>query len=405
MKEIKNKTHTKETFYYGVSCMLERASFYRLRAALVLYMLGETLNMEQNEVLTIYGWLGFSLLISKIIGALFGDLLLGNKKAIIIGGIIQALGAFSLCIPTTTGLYLGLSLVVFGSGLFSPNITANFGKTYLNKIKLLDSAYTIFYLAINLGSFFGILLIGYLGETFSYTIGFLISGTLMLFSLIPFLILKEETPVRIQEQQLEVKFSVLKVLFILFIVGLFWLFNDISNIRIIDLQFQISEVSFLKISKYLWQSISGIFILPISLLAIILWTKTYTSQLFKLTLGCVFGVISFGILLLIPKAPLEDYTVTYLISLFFLGISEVHIAPIINSILTQYTNPKYLAIAISLSFLPTRLFYYILTLFNDTFYDDPILGLKFGLAGMSSIGVILIVWLMWNKRNTIYELK
>ncbi len=404
MREIKNKTHTKETFYYAFSCMLERASFYGLRAVLVLYMLGETLNMERDEALTIYGWLVLSLLISKIIGALFGDLLLGNKKAIIIGGIIQAIGAFSLCIPSTTGLYLGLSLVVFGSGLFSPNITANFGKTYVTKTKLLDSAYTIFYLAINLGSFLGVLFISYLGETFSYTIGFLISGILMLFSLIPFLILKEETSVRIQEQQLEVKFSVLKVLSTLFIIGLFWVFYDISNIRSIDLQFQISEISSLVISKYLWQVIKSIFVLPISIIAILLWTKTYSSQLYKLTLGCIFGVISFGILLLIPKAPQEDYTVTYLISLFFLGISEIHIAPIINSVLTQYTNPKYLAIAISLSVFPTRLFYSVLTLFNDTFYENPILGLQYGVTGMTFLALALIGYLLWNKRNTIYKL-
>lgn len=79
--------------------MLERASYYGFRALVVLYMVGETLKMERTEALTIYGWLIGSLVFSQIIGGLFGDLLIGNKKSIIIGGIIQAIGAFSLCIP------------------------------------------------------------------------------------------------------------------------------------------------------------------------------------------------------------------------------------------------------------------------------------------------------------------
>ena len=162
MEKIQNQKHTKETLYYSISRMLERASYYGFELLVVLYMVGETLKMERTEALTIYGWLVGSLVFSQIIGGLFGDLLIGNKKSIIIGGIIQAIGAFSLCIPSTTGLYLGLFLVVLGSGFFTPNILSNFGKSYLNKTKLLDSGFTIFYLAINLGSFLGILLIGYL---------------------------------------------------------------------------------------------------------------------------------------------------------------------------------------------------------------------------------------------------
>lgn len=75
------------------------------------------MNMDRTEVLTILGLFSGSLIVSKIIGALLGDLILGNRKAIIIGGIIQALGAFVLCISSTTALYLGLFLVVLGNGL------------------------------------------------------------------------------------------------------------------------------------------------------------------------------------------------------------------------------------------------------------------------------------------------
>lgn len=397
MEKIQNQKHTKETLYYSISRMLERASYYGFRALVVLYMVGETLKMERTEALSIYGWFTASLVFSQIVGALFGDLLIGNKKSIIIGGIIQAIGAFSLCIPSATGLYLGLFLVVLGSGFFTPNIISNFGKTYLNKTKLLDSGFTIFYLAINLGSFLGILLIGYLGEKYGYNIGFVLSGILMLISIIPIVLTKEKRLDEIEKNEFPISKRILNILIAFIVVGLFWGFYELSSIRTFDLQLQLSEISTLGIPNHLWQSINSIFILPISIIAIILWTYFYSSQFFKLMLGFVFGVISFGILFLIPEIPTEQHTITYLISLFFLAISEIHIAPIIHSILTKYSNPKYLAFLISLAFLPTKLIYLVFGLFNDKLYDNPMLGLKIGIVGMTIIGIGLIGYVVWNK--------
>ena len=400
MEKIQNQKHTKETFYYSLSRMFERASYYGFRALVVLYMTGEILKMDRTEALSIYGWFAGSMVFSQIIGGLFGDLLIGNKKAIITGGIIQAIGAFSLCIPSTTGLYLGLFLVVLGSGFFTPNILSNFGKSYLNKTKLLDSGFTIFYLAINLGSFLGVSLIGYSGEKFGYNIGFIISGILMLLSIVPIIISKEINLEEFEKSDTSISKRILNILIAFIVVGLFWGIYAISNIRIFDLQMQFGEISAWNISKSLWQTIGSIFTLPISLVAIVLWTFFYSSQFFKLMVGFIFGAISLGILFLIPEIPTENHTITYLISLVFLGISEIHIAPIIHSILTKYANPKYLAILMSLAFLPTRLISLIFGLFNDKLYDNPMLGLKIGILGMTVVGIGLIGYVWWNKKTT-----
>lgn len=398
MEKIQNQKHSIETFYYSLTRMLERASYYGLRALVVLYMTGEILKMDSTEALTIYGWFAGSVVFSQIFGALLGDLLIGNKKAIIVGGIIQALGAFALCIPNTYGLYAGLFLVVLGNGFFTPNIVANFGKAYLNKTRLLDAGFTIFYLAINLGSFLGILAIGYSGEKFGYNIGFLVCGLLTLLSLIPILKTKEN---EFQEKEkISIGKRILNILIAFIVVGLFWGFYELSSIRTFDLQLQLSEVSTLDIPNHLWQSLNSIFILPISIIAIVLWTYFYSNQFFKLMLGFVFGVISFGILFLIPEVPTEQNTITYLISLLFLAISEIHIAPIIHSILTKYSNPKYLAILISLAFLPTRMISLIFGLFNDKLYDNPMLGLKIGIVGMIVVGIGLIGYIIINKKTT-----
>lgn len=400
MEKIHNLKHSKETFYYSLSRMFERASYYGFRTLVVLYMTGEILKMDSTEALSIYGWFTGSIVFSQIIGGLFGDLLIGNKKAIIIGGIIQAIGAFSLCLPSTTGLYLGLFLVVLGSGFFTPNILSNFGKSYLNKTKLLDSGFTIFYLAINLGSFLGISLIGYSGEKFGYNIGFIISGIIMLLSIIPIVISKEINLEEFEKSELSISKRILNILIAVIVVGLFWGIYEISSIRIFDLQMQFSEISAWNISKSLWQTIGSIFTLPISLVAIVLWTLFYSSQFYKLMVGFIFGAISLGILFLIPEIPTENHTITYLISLIFLGISEIHIAPIIHSILTKYANPKYLAILMSLAFLPTRLISLIFGLFNDKLYNNPMLGLKIGIVGMTVVGIGLIGYVWWNKKTT-----
>ena len=181
----KPKERNLESLYYCISKFFERASFYGLRAIIILFMIGESLNMDRDEALSIYAWFTALLLFSSLIGAILGDLIIGNRKAIIAGGILQALGAFILCISSTLGLYGGLALVVLGNGLYSPNTIANFGKLYLNRKKLLDSGFAMLYLVINLGSILGISIIGICGEKLGWNAGFGLAGFFMIAATIP----------------------------------------------------------------------------------------------------------------------------------------------------------------------------------------------------------------------------
>lgn len=402
MEKIKNQKHTKETFLYALSRTLERASFYGLRSLIVLYMIGGILQMENVEALKIYDWFIASFLFSKIIGAILGDLIIGNKKALIIGGIIQALGAFSFCIPSTTGLYVGFFLVVLGGGLYTPNIISNFGKLYLKKTKLLDAGFTIFYFAVNLGAFFGVMSIGYIGEKYGWNIGFIIAGILMLLSIIPIILSKDEKIEQTTENKATVTQWTINIIIAFVIVSLFWSIYEIGNIRFFDLQLKLSEISTLNIPKSM-TSLNSVFILPISIIAIIVWTFFYNNHFLKLTIGFIFGAISFGVLFLIPEIPTEKHTIIYLLSLLFLSISEIHIAPIIYSILTKNSNPKYLAILISLAFIPTRLFSVIFSVFNEKFYENPIFSLKFGLMAMIIVSIGLIIFVKWKKINYLQQ--
>src|SRR5690606_35489727 len=110
-----------------------------------------------------------------------------------------------------------------------------------------------------------------------------------------------------------------------------------------------------------------------------------------------FGAVAVGILLLIPVVPSEQNLIVFIISLLFFAIAEVHISPVVYSILTKYSNPKYLTILMSFTFLPTALISFAFVMFNDKIYGNAILGLKVGIIGMAIIGTRLNGFICWNK--------
>ncbi|WP_435578440.1 MFS transporter [Gilvibacter sp.] len=391
MDRIHSQNHNLENFWYALSRMLERASFYGLRAILVLYMVDEdTLALDPSEAFSFYGLFISVLVFSQILGALLGDLLLGNKKTMIIGGVLQALGAFCLCFPSMAGLYAGMVLVVLGGGLYTPNLIANFGKSYLNKAKLLDSGFTLLYLAVNLGSFLGILALGLLAEKQGYPIAFGLSGTLALMAIVPVILSKEPDLKAIETPTYSITKRILNILIAFIVVGAFWGLYELSSLSFYDIQSQFGDIKALGFEDYQWKSMSSYILLPLALLALIAWSYFYTSQLFKMALGFIFGVLAFVVFLQIPQTATEQHGTLFISSLILLALAEVFTAPVVHSVLTQYTNPKYLAIVISLSFLPTRMVSSAFALLNDLIYDEPVLGVQLALGGMILMALLLV---------------
>ena len=151
---------------------------------------------------------------------------------------------------------------------------------------------------------------------------------IMLISLIPIIYSKNKEIKPVTENKLTISQRIINISIVLVFVGLFWAIYQLGDIRTIDLQLKMRNLSTLNIPTYLWSSLETIFILPIGILAIILWTFFYNSQIFKLAIGFMFAAISFGVLFLIPEFPGEHHIILYLLSLLFLGISEVHLEPI-----------------------------------------------------------------------------
>jgi len=398
MDRIKSK-HSTEAFIYGISRMFERASYYGVRTIVVIYMLSDVFDFDETKVYSTYGFLAMAILISQFIGAVLGDLLLGNKKSIVIGGALQAIGAFVLCLPNTFGLYTGLGLILIGGGLYSPNLISHFGKQYLNKVKLLDSGFSLLYMFINLGAFLGILLIGYFGEI-NHQYGFIIGGVLMLISIsLPLLYKEKREQIEAIPSNLSMAKKITFILSSIFLVAIFWTLYEFSFERISEIQRVFHNIERLNVIKGFLFASNSYFTIFLGVIFTLIWTFWYSSQLSKLAIGFILAAISFLILYFIPEIPTESHIPVYFISLFILSIAEVFISPIVHSVLTKYTNPKYLAIVISLSFIPTKILGLGMGLLNMGKLDISIMiYLKIAIGVSLIIGSSLAVFLALNKK-------
>src|SRR6056300_939688 len=172
--------------------MWERMSYYGMRALLVLYMTGAVtgfnpgLGWSQLEAQAIYGIYVGMVYFMVIPGGWLADNLLGHQKAVMLGAIIIMLGHFTLAIPIDQTFFLGLTLVVLGTGLLKGNISTIVGQLYKPGDVRRDAGYTIFYMSINIGSFLGFLICSYLGEKIGWHWGFGAAGIGMFFGVLQY---------------------------------------------------------------------------------------------------------------------------------------------------------------------------------------------------------------------------
>ena len=156
--------------------MWERFSYYGMRAILLLFLLDKTkggLGFEEGEGGAIYGLYTFSVYLLSLPGGWLADNILGQRKAIWLGGIVIMIGHIILAFPSTQFVFFsGLAMVAMGTGLLKPNISSIVSELYPEGGARRDAAFSIFYMGINLGSFLGIFVVGYLGQKVGWHYGF-----------------------------------------------------------------------------------------------------------------------------------------------------------------------------------------------------------------------------------------
>ena len=207
--------HPKGLYVLFVTEMWERFSYYGMRALFVLYM-AKALLFDKDLGSQIYGSYTGLVYLTPLIGGYVADRYWGNRKSIIIGGLLMAAGQFMMFLSgsmfhnigtSSVFMFIGLGLLIFGNGFFKPNISTMVGQLYPPGDKRIDSAFTIFYMGINLGAFIAPLLCGYLGDTgdpADFKWGFLAACFGMILSVIMFIYLKNKYIVTPEGEQIGV---------------------------------------------------------------------------------------------------------------------------------------------------------------------------------------------------------
>ena len=165
--------------------MWERFSYYGMRAFLILYMV-HALGFDDKHAGRIYGNYTAGVWAAAIVGGIVADWWLGQYRSVLIGGIIIALGHFTLAFHPLPFFYVGLSLIVIGTGLLKPNVSGIVGALYDPADTRRDAGFSIFYMGINLGAFIGPLIAGWLAQKVDWHLGFACAGVGMSLGLVQY---------------------------------------------------------------------------------------------------------------------------------------------------------------------------------------------------------------------------
>ena len=299
--------------------MWERFSFYGMRILLVLFLtaplIGNNPGWEwpREHALSLIGTYASLLYLTPIVGGWVADKITGYKWAVVIGCFIMMLGHAAMVFETQFTLYLGLALLVIGTGFFKPNITSMISEMYKGKESKKDGAYTIFYMGVNAGAFFGMMLCGYLAENIGWSWGFGLAGIFMFLGMLQFWLAKDlfgsigEKPskkndpkqsqisntIEPSKEQLNPFTSLDKILIMLSALGgILYLFNDpmskIGNINILDFKIEGYDGATITIISAL------IFFLYLIITRISRYTKIVRDKIIAVSIFGIFTVFFFA---------------------------------------------------------------------------------------------------------------
>jgi proton-dependent oligopeptide transporter, POT family len=170
--------------------MWERFSYYGMRALLILFMTATVakggLGFTTSKAGAIYGLYTAMIYLFSLPGGWLADRIIGLQRGVLWGGVIIALGHFSMAIPSLTTFYLGLALIVIGTGFLKPNVSTLVGTLYGENDARRDAGFSIYYMGVNIGALIAPLICGYLGENINWHYGFGAAGVGMTLGLIQY---------------------------------------------------------------------------------------------------------------------------------------------------------------------------------------------------------------------------
>ena len=177
--------HPKQLYLLFFTEMWERFSFYGMKALLLAYMVTQ-LKFDEPKGYAIFGSYAALVYTMPMFGGMIADRFLGYRRSIMFGGILMTIGHLVLAIPEGWSFFYGMAFIICGNGFFKPNISSLVGTLYSNNDPRKDSAFSIFYMGINIGAALGGLLCGYVGQKINWHYGFGLAGIFMILGLTVF---------------------------------------------------------------------------------------------------------------------------------------------------------------------------------------------------------------------------
>jgi len=369
--------HPRGLSFLFMTEMWERFSYYGMRALLVLYMVKYLLQPEHHHVIglhrlqailsffsgtmspqsfasEVYGFYTGLVYLTPLLGGWLADHYVGQRRSVITGALLMAIGHFMMAVESLT--LIALLLLIIGNGAFKPNISSQVGRLYTHEDKRRDSAYSIFYVGINIGAFLAPLICGTLGEELGWHYGFTAAGVGMLGALgfylyaqplLPPDVLVEVNDARQPLTQSERK-AIIALTAIYIPTTFFWaafeqqgntisLWADQYTDRFIDLGIFRGDI------PVTWfQALNPLFVFTLSPFIISFWSwqrkqGREPSVMTKMTLGCVFVASSYLILALAAQTMHGDKASIWWLLIYFgvITTGELYLSPIGLSLVSR----------------------------------------------------------------------
>jgi POT family proton-dependent oligopeptide transporter len=364
--------------------MWERFSYYGMRALLLLYMVGSVsqpgLGFGEKRASLIYALYTGTVYLMGIPGGFIADRWLGHRRAVFVGGVLIAAGHFSMAFPSIPTFYLGLCLIILGTGLLKPNVSTIVGTLYARDDTRRDAGFSLFYMGINLGAFIGPIICTPLGQQINWHYGFAAAGVGMVFGLIQYVYgqkylvpvsaakpskveplapepIAPKTPFTREDWGRIAAASIL-TLFAL----IFWAGFEQAGSSLTLFADRATRLTFFgrQFASGLFQSVEPLFVIVFSPVFAWLWLKLgkrNPSSPMKFTLGLFFLTLSF--LLILPAAKYYQthqlrVSPFWLIGLYFLQcMGELCLSPVGLSMITKLSPARIVGFMMGIWFFAT----------------------------------------------------
>jgi POT family proton-dependent oligopeptide transporter len=407
--------------------MWERFSYYGMRGFLILYLTAAVasggLGFGDKQGAHIYLLYTSSVWLTPILGGFIADRFLGQYRSVLIGGIIIALGHFTLAFHAFPFFYTGLALIVVGTGLLKPNVSTLVGSLYEANDRRRDAGFSIFYMGINIGAFLGITGAGALAEKIDWHLGFAAAGVGMTLGLIQYVLGKKRLQVAIDRLATRPRetgpaatgaptsapltaadWKRIAAIFVLFIfAALFWGAYEQagSTLNLFADRYTDREVFGWVIPASWLQAVQPIFVIVLAPVMAWLWVRLghrEPSSPAKFALALLFAGLAF--LLLVPAASLAQSGAGVKVSPLWLVLAyaieelgELCLSPVGLSAVTKLAPPRLVGRMMGVFFLSNWLGN-VLAGWTAGFFSSMPLPTLFGVVAGVSLGAAAIMFVL-----------